>query len=348
MYDPALGRMLSPDNYVQASNNAQNYNRYSYCLNNPLKYTDPSGNSAILSSAIVGAYIFTTVNGMTGKINSNKDFYFSMAIGAASGAAGAGASQFAGGFIGSIGFLGGSITGTVGGFAGGFFSGFGSAYMNGTDLIAGGLKARIVGAITGGLAGGFAGGVYSARHKGNFWTGKGATFKVPSFSIHSESSPVEYNKSSAIDFADEYLIKTDGLNELYVDDSVPFGYEFNEITGTAVDLSNGVHADGLTTYRGIFSGKSDMYLYPHAFTSKEKLYLVMQHEYIHVGLYNRRLDNDVYQEASATIFTYEQGVKWDYDMSKLYNDYGYYKNLRIPKKYHYSRFGIQILDKTPW
>ena len=43
MYDPLLGRFLSPDKFVQAPGNTQNYNSYSYCLNNPLKYTDPSG-----------------------------------------------------------------------------------------------------------------------------------------------------------------------------------------------------------------------------------------------------------------------------------------------------------------
>jgi RHS repeat-associated protein len=43
MYDPRLGRFLSPDNVVQSPTNSQNYNRYSYCLNNPLKYTDPTG-----------------------------------------------------------------------------------------------------------------------------------------------------------------------------------------------------------------------------------------------------------------------------------------------------------------
>jgi RHS repeat-associated protein len=43
MYDPIIGRVLSPDNYVQDPSNAQSYNKYSYCLNNPLKYTDPSG-----------------------------------------------------------------------------------------------------------------------------------------------------------------------------------------------------------------------------------------------------------------------------------------------------------------
>jgi RHS repeat-associated protein len=45
LYDAALGRFLSPDVYIQAADNSQNFNRYSYCLNNPLKYTDPSGNS---------------------------------------------------------------------------------------------------------------------------------------------------------------------------------------------------------------------------------------------------------------------------------------------------------------
>ncbi len=43
MYDPVLGRMLSPDNYVQMPDFTQNFNRYAYCVNNPLKYTDPSG-----------------------------------------------------------------------------------------------------------------------------------------------------------------------------------------------------------------------------------------------------------------------------------------------------------------
>ena len=42
-YDPLIGRFLSPDPYVQAPDNPQNFNRYSYCLNNPLKYTDPTG-----------------------------------------------------------------------------------------------------------------------------------------------------------------------------------------------------------------------------------------------------------------------------------------------------------------
>jgi len=43
VYDPVLGRFLSPDPLIQATGFTQNYNRYTYCFNNPLKYTDPSG-----------------------------------------------------------------------------------------------------------------------------------------------------------------------------------------------------------------------------------------------------------------------------------------------------------------
>ncbi len=43
LYDPGTGRFLSADPFVQEPNNLQNYNRYTYVLNNPLSYTDPSG-----------------------------------------------------------------------------------------------------------------------------------------------------------------------------------------------------------------------------------------------------------------------------------------------------------------
>jgi RHS repeat-associated protein len=42
-YDPNIGRFVSPDNVIQNPADPQTLNRYSYCVNNPLKYTDPSG-----------------------------------------------------------------------------------------------------------------------------------------------------------------------------------------------------------------------------------------------------------------------------------------------------------------
>ncbi|WP_179957558.1 SpvB/TcaC N-terminal domain-containing protein [Exilibacterium tricleocarpae] len=43
IYDPQLGRFLQADPYIGATDDPQNFNRYSYVLNNPLSYTDPSG-----------------------------------------------------------------------------------------------------------------------------------------------------------------------------------------------------------------------------------------------------------------------------------------------------------------
>lgn len=43
VYDPAIGRFLSADLYVQAPDNSQSYNRYSYVTNNPLSRIDPTG-----------------------------------------------------------------------------------------------------------------------------------------------------------------------------------------------------------------------------------------------------------------------------------------------------------------
>ncbi|MFT3768646.1 MAG: FG-GAP-like repeat-containing protein [Minicystis sp.] len=43
VYDPKLGRFLTPDPIVSAPYFGQSWNPYSYVLNNPLKYVDPSG-----------------------------------------------------------------------------------------------------------------------------------------------------------------------------------------------------------------------------------------------------------------------------------------------------------------
>lgn len=58
LYDPVFHRFLQPDNFVQDPFNTQNFNRYSYVLNNPLKYSDISGElfwTPILVGAIIGA-----------------------------------------------------------------------------------------------------------------------------------------------------------------------------------------------------------------------------------------------------------------------------------------------------
>ena len=56
LYDPALGRFLRADPFVQFPANLQNHNRYSYVLNNPLSLTDPSGHFVLsLATTIIVA-----------------------------------------------------------------------------------------------------------------------------------------------------------------------------------------------------------------------------------------------------------------------------------------------------
>jgi RHS repeat-associated protein len=43
VYDPEIGRFLSPDPFVQFPASTQGFNRYAYVGNNPLSFTDPSG-----------------------------------------------------------------------------------------------------------------------------------------------------------------------------------------------------------------------------------------------------------------------------------------------------------------
>jgi RHS repeat-associated protein len=42
-YDPSIGRFIQADTIVPQPGNPQSLNRYSYGLNNPMKYTDPTG-----------------------------------------------------------------------------------------------------------------------------------------------------------------------------------------------------------------------------------------------------------------------------------------------------------------
>lgn len=59
LYDPQVGRMFSPDPFIPDGTNAQDYNKYVYARNNPLKYNDPDGNvvwPAMAIGAVVGGF----------------------------------------------------------------------------------------------------------------------------------------------------------------------------------------------------------------------------------------------------------------------------------------------------
>ena len=111
MYDPKLGRFLSPDPYIQAPTDPQNFNRYSYCLNNPLKYTDPNGES-IAAIAAIGLFAYGMINLFVQADNGNIDT-FGDAVNALIGGAAAGLSEASSWAIGFAGIASGTPLGVL-------------------------------------------------------------------------------------------------------------------------------------------------------------------------------------------------------------------------------------------
>ncbi len=78
LYDPVVGRFLSPDPYIADPSFTQSYNRYSYVLNNPLKYNDPTGELpfiAWLGIAWAGNYLMGVADNHINKGMSVKDAF---------------------------------------------------------------------------------------------------------------------------------------------------------------------------------------------------------------------------------------------------------------------------------
>lgn len=176
LYDPVLGRFLSPDPYIQDENNPQNWNRYTYALNNPLKYIDRDGEFWwIVAGAAVGGVFNLIDKAMSGQIHSFGDGLLAFGVGAVGGAIG----TFAGGL--GYGFAAAAL-GTTGGFVAGAAAGFASSFASIPTLSLGNHLAFgdpmvsaeeyalgiALGSFTGGMNGGLSSKFISNE---NFWVG---------------------------------------------------------------------------------------------------------------------------------------------------------------------------------
>ncbi|MDD5008374.1 MAG: toxin TcdB middle/N-terminal domain-containing protein, partial [Syntrophorhabdaceae bacterium] len=128
LYDPLLGRFISADSIIPEPGNLQAFNRYSYCLNNPVLYTDPSGQFSLgdvfnaFITGVVAAVVFWATGG-TGTPGM-ATFIAGITAGAAGGAT---ASALSGGNL--QGILQGAMMGAViGGATGGLLGGIGAEY----------------------------------------------------------------------------------------------------------------------------------------------------------------------------------------------------------------------------
>lgn len=144
LFDPRLGVFLQADPLIQAPDDLQNYNRYGYCLNNPLTCTDPTGHFSLkrminkaINKVLRFGYELSGLR-MLGLSFENYRIASSIAAAVVLGPAGAGAATGWGaiGQAATAGFVSGTIaTGTI---EGGIQGAFSSAMFYGAGNVIGG------------------------------------------------------------------------------------------------------------------------------------------------------------------------------------------------------------------
>ena len=179
LYDPVIARFFSPDNFVQVPDFTQSYNRYSYCLNNPLQYVDPSGEFAWIP-IVVGAAIGMVQGAIMASQNANSAGEWvgyilgGGAIGALSGLAGAGIGQaLASAGIGGV--VGGGISGAATGAITGFSNGLTYSLISGVPFeqaMKNACKQSLIGLGTGAFFGAIGRGIQAYMEHKNIWLGK--------------------------------------------------------------------------------------------------------------------------------------------------------------------------------
>lgn len=174
LYDPILGRFLSPDPYVQLPDNLQGFNRYTYGMNNPLCYVDENGEVWwFVAAAVAGGIINVAMN--WNRIDNFWQGLGYFGVGAVSGALG----YVTGGAVstalgGLSGFAGGAVIGAASGASSGFVLGGGNAILSGGDfwdVMSGATTGMFTGAATGMASGAIIGGAISYFQGKNVWTG---------------------------------------------------------------------------------------------------------------------------------------------------------------------------------
>ena len=170
LYNPYLGRFMSPDPLLATEGGPLDFNPYVYARNNPLSYVDQDGELAWFVPIIIGAVAggaFNVLHNLD-DIHSFVQGLVYFGTGAAAGAASAAAALIP---IGIGGFIGGAITEGIGGAISGFITGMGNAAMKGGNIWKAGLKQAWQDALSGFIMGGLTKGLEAKHNEKNFWTG---------------------------------------------------------------------------------------------------------------------------------------------------------------------------------
>lgn len=184
LYDPKLHRFLQPDNYVQDPYNTQNFNRYGYVMNNPTKFTDPSGEFwHIVIGAAIGGVINWGIHGFRFDMQGLKAFGIGAVAGGLGAATGGAAFGLAGGgaAAGSGGFLAGAFGGMVGSAYSTMVLSMGNNMAFGDPLMTG--RQFLTNVAFGGVLGGTFNGITALFNGRTFWMGTAPRVAVQPITI---------------------------------------------------------------------------------------------------------------------------------------------------------------------
>ena len=332
LYDPALGRMLSVDNYVVGASGTQAYNRYTYAFNNPMVYNDPDGNCPICIGFMIGIFAGTIQNLIQGNVPNNMWEFLKLGV--------------IGGISAGVGSLVSTATiawGTVGsGIASGAVSGFVGGGLNAALSVGNFWRDGMNGAIWGGVIGGISGLLFRGQPRSQI-ANESEINNLSGYSIEATCENVQK-------FSDEYfpnMSKEFGVKfEVAGPNNLPRGFEFDSKTQLLVRVRDRMFVNGVQQPE--FFGRSKIFLAPGRFINNRLLFRTMGHELIHAWhdkitpFYNRLGEGYLdLTEASAHSWSYTMGVKFRYDFfgDSFGNFAKYFSQLSINQvKQYYSTY----------
>ena len=260
LYDPALGRFLAPDPFVQMPDLSQNFNRYSYAMNNPLRYVDEDGEFIhIIIGAVIGGTANLIYKAVSGQLHSFKDGFAAFGIGAAAGGLGAATGGLvfaaAGGAAGGIGgFLAGAAAGSASTAVMMPVQSAGNSLYFGDQFMS--LKDYGLGILGGALTGGIGNGMVAALKGNNFWTGKDVKFGRTIFSF--KNTATRPAPEMRLMEASTPSVNVERPNLTATGDKISVANDHNTYT-----VYQGVDANGDVRYIGITSRKPEVRFSEH-------------------------------------------------------------------------------------
>jgi RHS repeat-associated protein len=350
LYDPLLRRFLNADENIQDPSNTQNYNKYGYVLNNPLMFSDPSGEvfqfaflaamgvfwASVMTGAIISSAIATFLYLAKAYLTRNFSvggFFKAVTIGSITGAVSAGLGQV---------FSAGTLIASIGN---GVLSGAGASAVqslaSGTNFLKGITQGAVIGGAMGALSFGLS--RLFAKPSGESLDVEDHTEGVAENPVNQNNSEVK--KVMENDFKGKTPTKG-SVTVLRKSGDLPNYLKERKYTFDGKTLVNkdGKSVLGVTT--PFYGNKYIRYVFaPNAFKSPEILSLTTGHEMLHGVFYANQinpieLSTQTWTPDSKTVTNHHVIIaEWE----KSYIDLRGWQGLNLPVE---PRFNLDVIRQS--